>query len=147
MPRKAEAGKSAGTRAWVITREGPSWPQEVVAIVSARRSEDFIKYTLELLCGLLHYSAEEQLAAARWNRPVNPYEATRARRGDAAALHCGHNPFLLARLARKVRLDSSSRLEWQQPDRFEPSASGPAKRVVGGMRSAPVKLIWQDRTA
>ena len=126
---------------------GPAWPQEVIVIASARRSEEFIKHTLELLCGLLHYNAEEQLRGGQRNKPVIAFEAARIMSGHATALHCGPNPFLIARLSRKVRLDSSSKvpmLEWQEPDRFEIGASVPAKKGAGEMRSAPVRLIWQD---
>jgi hypothetical protein len=135
-------------RAWVITLEGTDLPEEVIAIVSARRSEEYIKHTLELLYGLLHYNAEEQLAAAQWTRPSIPYEAAPILRGQRTAFSCGHNPFLVARLARDVRLNTSRKvhmLEWQQPDRFEAAASGPLKRTEGKMRSAPVRLRWPHR--
>jgi len=135
-----------GARDWVIMREGPAWPQEVIGIVSARRNEKFIRHTLELLSGLLHYNAEEQLAAARWNKPEIAYRASAMMVGHRTAYHCGHNPYLIARLARKVRLDAArkvARLEWQDPDRFELSNSGPAKKTGGGsMSSAPVRFVF-----
>jgi hypothetical protein len=66
--------------------------------------------------------------------------------GHRTAYHCGHNPYLIARLARKVRLDAArkvAKLEWQEPDRFELSTSGPAKKIGGGsMASAPVRLVF-----
>jgi hypothetical protein len=134
-------------RAWIITREGSAWPQEVVAIVSARRSDEFIKHTLELLYGLISYNADGQFSAARWNNPKIPYRASAIMPGHSTAFDCGDNPFLIARLGRKVRLDTALKvpmLEWQQPDRFELSASGPVKRTTGLVRSAPVRLVFQS---
>lgn len=138
----------SGARAWVITQEGTEVPCEVIAVISARRSEEFIKHTLELLCGLLHYSPAEQLAAARWNRPVIPFTAEPTEQGHRTAFHCGPNPFLVARLARKVNLEGTPKaptLAWQEPDRFVGTASGPRRRAVGRMCSAPVRLIWQHQ--
>lgn len=129
-------------------REGTELPHEVIAIVSARRSEEFIKNTLELLCGVLNYTPQEQLAAARWTKPTIPFAAERTAQGHPTALHCGPNPFLVARLARKISLEGTAKapsLEWQEPDRFEKVGSGTRRQAVGRMHSAPVRLIWQHR--
>lgn len=137
-----------GARVWVITQEGTEVPCEVIAVISARRSEESIRHTLEFLCGLLHYSPAEQLAAARWTMPVTPFTAEPTEQSHRTAFHCGPHPFLVARLARKVSLGGTAKapmLAWQEPHRFVGAASGPRRQAIGRMCSAPVRLIWQDR--
>jgi hypothetical protein len=100
---------------------------------------------LELLCGLLHCTDEEQFVAAQW-RPRMAYKAARIVSSQPATLSCGPNPFLVARFARKVRLDRSSGvsiLKWQDPDCLQRSAKGDTKRKLGEMRSAPLRLTWR----
>jgi hypothetical protein len=111
--------------AWVITQEGTRHATEVIGILSARNSPEKIKEVVEFLYALFHYNAEEHISRARYNRPWNPYPAEYNRTNTGvrvmSLMFCGHNPYLVARLAKKLDLlpGEPSELQWIEPDRIE----------------------------
>jgi hypothetical protein len=111
--------------AWIITQEGTRHKTEVIGILSARNSPDKIKAYIEFIYALFHCNAEEHMSAARYNKPWNPYEAEYNRTNTGvrvqSTIFCGHNPYLVARLARGISLQQEEppRLQWTEPDRIE----------------------------
>jgi hypothetical protein len=136
--------------AWVITQEGTQHETEVVGILSARKSENVVKQHVEWLYALLHYGPAEHVSLAQYNSPSNPYEAQFMTTNTGVPVQntmmCGHNPYLVARLAKNVTLiDSDSdqpRLKWANPDRIvcDTDTLRVIERVPGGTCEAPVRL-------
>src|ERR1700733_14456150 len=95
-------------RAWVITREGPQHSQEVIGIVSARIGARMMKKHIEWLDPLLHSSPSTHFEMAKYNRPARPNEAEFDRTNTGipvqSTIRCGHNQYLVARLASEVVL-------------------------------------------
>jgi hypothetical protein len=138
-------------RAWVIVREATNQPDEVVGVLSARNGVDVVRRSVEWLYALMHYGPEDNLAAARFNRPSLPYPAgfmlTNTGVPDQSRMHCGHNPFLMAQLAKNLTLGSHSGeefiLNWTMPDRLicDPLRPGVIiEKVPGITRSASMNL-------
>ena len=112
-------------RAWVITQEGTSNESEVIGIISSRKSSKTVKEHVEWLYALLYCYPEEHIGFAKYTKPEVTYEAKFWTTNTGVPMDnlmtCGHNPYLVARLATDVSLDSkgnSSYLVWQDPDRF-----------------------------
>src|ERR1700730_8800889 len=114
------------TSAWVITQEGTRLETEVIGILSARKSANLAKQHVEWLYALLHYGPAEHMGLAQYNSPSNPYEAQFMTTNTGVPVEntivCGHNPFLVARLAKDVTLVDTvgvqPRLKWTNPDRI-----------------------------
>ena len=136
--------------AWVITQEGTQHATEVIGVLSARKSASAAKEYVEWLYALIHYGPEEHLGLAKYMKPINPYEAQfMTTNTGVPVIHtfiCGHNPYLVARLAKNVTLikaDSKQpMLIWTNPDM--PVCDKNTQRVIdklpGGTREAPVHL-------
>lgn len=112
--------------AWVITREGLSHEMEVISILSSRKSADRIKEMVEWLYALLYYSPHEHIAMGRYSDPLNPYPAvywtTNTGTPVLSKMVCGHDPILVARLAKEVEFlggEENSSLRWTEPDRLQ----------------------------
>ena len=139
------------TVAWVITREGPNHPREVIGILSKRKSAHIKEY-LEWLCALLHYDPSEHLAFSRYNNPVRPYKAQFGT-VDHHMVWCGD---MIARLGRNISLIEScgekSVLKWQNPDRRNFDQQTPpniVEKILGAICEAPIHLplrIMSDDT-
>ncbi len=81
-----------------------------VDIVSFRKNIPYVKEYLQRLHDLNCLSLRERMSAARYNRPPKPiYEATvhRTTRG-VEEIHCGHNPYLVARPVRNLTIETDS---------------------------------------
>ena len=84
--------------AWLITWE---WigdhakvENKIVAILNYRRSGEYVRKITELLYANNCFSLRERVAYAR-NKRNNPYPAQIY---SGERIHCGHNPYLYARL-------------------------------------------------
>lgn len=110
--------------AWLITWE---WfgshakkSKKIVSILNYRRSSRQIKHFVERLYVDSEYSLTERLSYAKSSKN-NPYPAAMSQRGH---ITCGHNPFLLGRLVKnlKVRIDSKGRehLQWEEVTPIDP---------------------------
>jgi phosphohistidine phosphatase SixA len=135
--------------AWVVTLEGTSLEAKVIGIVSSRKSAEKIKEMVEWLYALLNYSPDEHFSMQRYLKPINPYPASYWRTNAGCEVQsmmtCGHNPWLVARLARDVELskqDDKSTLRWLEPDRIECDevAGNIISRVPGRQMEAPIRL-------
>jgi hypothetical protein len=139
------------TSAWVITQEGPQHPAEVIGILSARKSGHTIKEYVEWLYALLHYHPTDHLDFARYNNPTVVYEAqfmiTNTGVPVGYAMHCGDNPFLVARRAKNISLIETCvkvmELKWTNPDiRIWDRQTPPniVERIPGAISQAPIHL-------
>jgi len=113
--------------AWVITQEGTRHTREVISVFSARKAPARIKEYLEWLYALLHCYPDTHLAAAKYTKPKTPCEAefdrTNINVPRAEVIRCGHNPLLVAVLAKDISLIDDDdglppRLKWTMPDRI-----------------------------
>src|SRR5262249_30258388 len=110
---------------WVITQEGTRQSTEVIGLLSSRKSPDKVRMIVEFIYALFNYSAGEHFSCSRYQKPQNPYPAEYNRINTGArnmsTIFCGHHPYLVARLAKNVRLLPSERseIEWTEPDRIE----------------------------
>jgi hypothetical protein len=137
-------------RAWVITQEGTRQSTEVVGILSARKSGKTVKEYVEWLHALLNYAPSEHLNFAKYRNPTNLYEAEFTRTNTGAKVEnvmmCGHNPFLVARLAKDIELidpdGDQPILKWTNPDRLvcDEHTLHIIERIPGVTRQAPVHL-------
>jgi hypothetical protein len=144
--------------AWVITREGTRHVTEVLGIRSARESETKIKGYIEWLYALLHCGPIAHLEMARYNYPENSCRAENDRTNTgvpvSSTIRCGHNPYLVATLAKKVALlDGDGEqpfLTWTLPDRIVCDEHEPhviAKKVPGLRCQAPLHLPLRPHAA
>jgi hypothetical protein len=136
--------------AWVITQEGTRHATEVIGILSARKGADTAKEYVEWLYALLHYGPTEHLGLAKYRKPFNPYEAqfitTNTGVPVCNTIMCGHNPFLVARLAKNLSLidedGDQPMLKWTNPDRLvcDRDTRRIIEKVPGGTYQAPIHL-------
>lgn len=136
--------------AWVITQEGTRHDTEVVGILSARKGSDTAREYVEWLYALLHYGPAEHIGLANYRKSANSYKAQfMTTNTGVPVLHtitCGHNPYLVARLARDVSLVDAhgerTKLKWTNPDM--PVCDKATRRVSGNIPGrtyeAPVHL-------
>lgn len=111
--------------AWVITQEGIRHNTiEVVGVLSARKSGRAVKEYVEWLYALLHYVPQEHLQFAGYTKPTLIYEAefwtTNTGVPTDRRMHCGHDPYLVARRANNISLldpdDGAPFLKWTEPN-------------------------------
>lgn len=136
--------------AWVITQEGTQHETEVVGILSARKSAKLAKQHVEWLYALLHYGPADHMRLAHYNSPQNPYRAEFLTTNTGVpvdnTIMCGHNPWLVARLAKNVTLIDADGdqplLRWTNPDRIvcDRDRIGIFERVPGQTEEAPARL-------
>lgn len=137
--------------AWVITQEGTRQEPEVIGILSARKGAQLVEQHVEWLYALLHYEATEHMGLAKYNSPSIPYKVQYITTNTGVpvdnTMMCGHNPFLVARLAKNVTLidaddGQSYRLRWTNPDRIvcDKDTHRIVEKVPGGTYEAPVRL-------
>jgi len=110
--------------AWLVTWEGTSSPkrqsEKIVSILGYRISSGrVLKYVEQLYVDLL-YSLHEKITYAR-HRTDNPYPAEYIKIGGVhweGRICCGHNPFLLARPVKNLKLhegaDGEEVLTWDE---------------------------------
>jgi hypothetical protein len=137
-------------RAWIITQEGTRQAVEVIGILSARKSAKTIKDYVEWLYALLNYSPTEHIDFSNYQKPSVPYKAEFWRTNTGIPMDslmlCGHNPYLVARLAKNVALiDADGKqpvLKWTQPDRlvFDKDTRQIVEKIPGLTLQAPVHL-------
>lgn len=131
-------------RAWVITQEGTRHETEVIGILSARKSPKLAMQYVEWLYALLHYAPAGHMDLAQYKSPSNPYEAQYD--STCGTIMCGHNPFLVARLARSATLIDADgdqpRLKWTNPDRivWDKHTLRVVEKVSGMTCEAPIRL-------
>jgi hypothetical protein len=135
--------------AWVITQEGTEHDPEVIGILSARKSGAVVKQYVEWLYALLHHGPEDHMQLAHYNSPQNPYEAKFATSNTGvpveSTIMCGHNPWLVAGLAKNVTLVDADGdqplLRWTNPDRIvcDRDINRVVERVPGETDEAPVR--------
>ena len=137
-------------RAWVITQEGTRQDTEVVGILSARKGGQTVKDCVEWLYALLNYSASGHIELSHYQKPSAPYKAefwtTNTGIPVQNLMMCGHDPWLVARLAKDVTLIETEGevpiLTWTQPDRLicDPDTRQIVEKVPGLSLQAPVHL-------
>ena len=108
MPRGRRPNKY-GVSAWLVTWESTAEldRDRVAAVFRPQLSAEVVRRMVEMLYATSEYSPGEQI---RWalKPKENPYSATFAFidgvrwRGQ---IHCGHNPFLYARLVDELRAE------------------------------------------
>jgi hypothetical protein len=107
-------------KAWLVTWEWvgnhAAVEEPVVAILSARKNARGVRIYVEQRYIEETASFEEKLSYARYNRPrrpPHPAELTHNR------IHCGHNPFLYARvvddLSTEINQEGNEELTWTEP--------------------------------
>ena len=144
--------------AWVITQEGTRHDAEVIGILSGRKGSDTAKEYVEWLHALLNYGPAEHMRLAKYQKPLNPYEATFMTTNTGIpvsdTIMCGHNPYLVARLAKDVSLiDADGEqpiLKWTNPARLVCDKQAPHRvieKVPGGTYQAPVHLPLARRVS
>ena len=117
-------------KAWLITWEwiGDHAKKEnnIVSILNSCTSAEKVRQYAERIYVDSEYSLTERLEYAK-NRKNNPYPAEFDRINGVSwegRIHCGHNPFLYARLVMNlgVKLDSNGQehLEWEEIPRPKP---------------------------
>src|SRR5208282_4781748 len=83
----------------------------IVDILSARKSVEYMRDHLDRLHNLKCMSLGERTAMARYNqpmRPVYPAQVVRpANRSSPPEIHCGHNPWLVARLVQNLTVETN----------------------------------------
>lgn len=142
-----------GVKAWVVRWEwaGPhaAVDQPVAAVLSPQTGGRNLLRLVETLYAAREYAPDEMLNSMRRNAR-NPYPATWGTIGVVLGhdsepkqvpwggeVICGHNPFLVARLARVwTSLDGSGGIEWeddQRPDLPRPISD----RAVRGQSEDP----------
>lgn len=142
--------------AWVVTQEGTRQTIEVIGILSARKGANSAKEYVEWLHALLHCGPAEHMDLAKYQKPSKPYEAKYMTTNTGVPVQhtitCGHNPYLVARLARDVSLvdvdGEQPILKWTNPDM--PVCDKNTRRIVdtlpGSTHQAPVHLPLGRRT-
>ena len=117
--------------AWLITWE---WmgnhakvDNEVAAILNYRFSGEKVRQIVDLSYVNSQYSLRERIAYAK-NKQDNPYPAQFHRLGGVpwlGRIHCGHNPYLYARLVDNlcvnVNNEGEEELTWKEryaPDKY-----------------------------
>jgi len=138
-------------RAWVVTIGGTKGPTEVVALISARRSDKHVKERIEWLNALLHGGPSTHFYAAKYNNPEGFSEAQYNRTNTGVRvsdmLYCGYNPFIIAQLATDVQLveveGHASVLRWTSPRKIRCDPDDPPRvvEIVPGVPcEAPMHL-------
>ncbi len=145
-----EASSNTMKRAWIITQEGTRQSREVIGILSARKSAKTIKAYLEWLYALLNYSASGHIDFSNYRKPAVTYKAefwtTNTGVPMETLMLCGHNPHLVARLAKDVTLIEADGeqpvLKWTQPDRLicDKDTRQIVEKIPGLPLQAPVHL-------
>ena len=80
-------------------------------ILNPRKSEKGVAEIVECLYAAHAYSPAEMLRIAKSKR-ANPYPAKIEHYGR---IHCGHNPFLYARLVSDLRVEPDGGIKWTEP--------------------------------
>jgi hypothetical protein len=142
--------------AWVITQEGTRHSTEVMGILSARKSAKTVKQYVEWLYALLRCYPDQHLEYARYIDPIIPHEAeykTNTGVPINSIMRCGDNPYLVARLAKNVKLIDEDPdkpiLIWTNPERLVCDPNRPhhiMEKLPGSERQAPVRLPLVKRT-
>jgi hypothetical protein len=137
-------------RAWIVTLEGTTHREEVIAILSGRKGGRTVKEYVEWLFALLNCGPAEHFFLANRGSSANPFQATFSTTNTGASVEnmmfCGHNPFLVARLARDIQMiDPSSEepiLKWTDPDRLicDKESLHIKEKIPGKRCEAPVRL-------
>jgi len=137
-------------KAWVITRETPNanavHNTVVVGLLSARKSAEAVKDYVEWLYVTLECSTEDLMGFVKYSKPYKPYEAqyftTNTGVSHKVGMYCGHNPFLIARLADNVNLKKNGWLEWGNPEKFvvDSKTLDIKEKLPGSNSTAPVCL-------
>jgi len=92
-------------KAWLVTwewcGEHAKRNEKVAAVFDARVSSERVRWAVELLYAQETYTLSERIAWCLGNRRRNPYPAEFVKLEGVpweGEIHCGHNPYLRARL-------------------------------------------------
>jgi hypothetical protein len=104
--------------AWLITKGNGAYPQtEIVDILSARRSVEAVQQYVERLHNSIAYTLWERCELAAYNKPrrsayraqVHPF----ADRSRGIEIHCGHDPYFIARPVRNLVVETDTEAEFE----------------------------------
>jgi hypothetical protein len=119
-------------------------------MISARKSAKAVQGYVEWLYALLNYGPSDHIGAVRYARPHIPYPAQFWTTNTGVPVHskiiCGHNPYLVARLAsyehRDVHQENVAFLRWTEPDQLicDERTYQVVQRIKGRTVEAPVNL-------
>jgi hypothetical protein len=107
-----------GTKAWVVrwAWSGPhaAIDRQIAAILRPQLGETSLLRIVDALYAARQYEPDEMLAFIRpnWQPPYRAHLGTIGRVPWAGEIICGHNPYLVARLAR-VWATQDGRIEWE----------------------------------
>ena len=121
MPEKRRRNRH-GISAWLVTWEStaPLDRNPVAAVFRPQLSAEKVRQIVEVLYANSEYTDSEKI---RWaiKAKENPYPAEFAGIGGArwqGQIHCGHNPYLFARLVDELRVenrdDGSEETIWEE---------------------------------
>jgi hypothetical protein len=117
------AKKLKAKRAWLVTKEDSHGMQEVVAILSYRKSSETVADFVEQLHIATMYTEAEKLVYAKCPKD-NPYRAEYDRVNGiqwGGRMTCGHNRFLVARVAGNLTVvqeeSGEAHLVWEEIER------------------------------
>ncbi len=126
--------------AWLITWEWIGDHAEVedpiAAIINYRRSSEYVREVTEFLYVNSQFSLGERVGYAK-TKATNPYPAsydTMDGEPLGGRIHCGHNPYLYARMVENLHAEvdeSGEQLRWQErplPTFLRSGPSRPASR-------------------
>lgn len=101
------------TRAWLVTLESQDQNSEVVSVIKAQRSAEFVREYMEQHYIDRFYSVREKLlyAASRKHNPSPARFEQVNGQSWQGRIHCGVQPRLYARLVKNLRLCSASGAE------------------------------------
>lgn len=118
--------KTAWLISWEWIGDHARVDQPVVAILNSRRSGEHVRQFVEQFYCSTKFGIEEKVRVAR-DAKANPYPAKFVQMEGTpfhGVITCGHNPFLLARLVRNVRVfvdgEGTERLEFEKIPRVMP---------------------------
>lgn len=143
----------AKSRAWIVTTEGIGYETEVISIISARKKPAFVEEYIKLVHALLYCRPDTHLEMARYNKPLIPYvvmyDETNTHTRVRTMMSYGTNPYLVARLAANVVLDTSGGvpfLEWDNPPMIvcDPRTLRVVGRKPRASTKAPMRVPFRD---
>jgi hypothetical protein len=111
IPEEASSMKTKIGKVWLVTRgPGPFLSKhEILDILSARKSLEDIRKYVQRLHNLQCLTLRERAERAGYNSKSDwPYEAEVFPFADRTAppqIHCGHDPYYIARLVRNLTMD------------------------------------------
>ena len=105
-------------KAWIVRwewmGEHASHEKPLIAVLSARCGVEDIKKFVERHYLVVTATASEQIEYARYRNPRDLAYPVGVSVGGV--IHCGHNPFIVARRGKDVHVDEDGYLVWTEDD-------------------------------